>query len=498
MADTPQTPRTKTSKPSLDIDVFSEIGSPISPSSPSFSACPSPTFSFSMNMNKSQAELTALLKDAYNALKEKERDLTLAAEIGKSLLESNISLKAKCEALATQLQQLQRDRTRNATFTLQAGAVNKSNVPPIAPPDSFLDEFDFEESDTDSIYGRSSSVDISHSIHEPSKKSKQHVNYNDLENLRELENRNLFLQSQLDDAIKECAENEKLNKAKLRKLESELLHYQDVYSSATLKIEDLEKEKERLIQKQKSEFWNLKYNKSDNDGYVESLLIRLSDLEEQNHNIKRTKEEIERRLARVTRELDALQKQYNELAEASKDNEILRVATMEQDRLITDLHETIEEQKIIIAGMRAGYSRNQSRSNSFSENNIMTNAIRRLSNPDNFSLFGSANSDHQSKSLLSEFESEWFRQLTMFQRDGKKLRGNIDSPLFSPASSERDPNSYFSHPDDDISQIDYLSDGEFSFLDEFEDDEDTIRKREWFWRRWIRRWVEAIYAFLMM
>ncbi|CAG8544297.1 13760_t:CDS:2, partial [Acaulospora morrowiae] len=502
-AASPQTPHMKTSKLSLDIGGFSGMGTPATPSSPSFSACPSPTLSVSMNMNKSQAELTALLKEAYNAIKEKERDLTLAAEIGKSLLENNISLKSKCEAMATQLQQLQRDRIKNATFSLQAGAVNKPNVTQIAAPDSFME---FDESDNDSTYGRSSSVDVP-PINDSSKRGGSRVNYNDLENIKELEIKNMQLQAQLDDAIRECSENEKTTKAKIRKMESEISYYQEEYSSASQKIEDLEKENERLKQKQKSEFWNLKYNKNDNDAYLDTLHRKIADLEEQNETVERAKAEIERRLNRASKDLESLRESYNELADASKGYELLQVANREQELIINDLSETVEEQRAMIVSMRSGmYSRTQSRSSSFSESNIMTNAIRRLSNPDGASLFGSANTGSQQsngnkfrKTLLSELENEWFRELTIFQRDGKKFGGNVESPMFSPVTSEGDLKNYFlsngSHLDDDISQIDYLSDGEFSFLEEFEDD-DIPPRREWFWKRWIRWWIATIYMFL--
>lgn len=68
---TASSPHVKT-KLSLDLGNFSGIGSPASPSSPSYSGCPSPTFSGSWNMDKSQAELTSMLKETYNLLKHKE------------------------------------------------------------------------------------------------------------------------------------------------------------------------------------------------------------------------------------------------------------------------------------------------------------------------------------------------------------------------------------------------------------------------------------------
>jgi hypothetical protein len=82
----PQTPRLKT-KLSLDIpSSYSNTSCPDSPSS-QFAASPvftpsrqfdgsvpsSPTFSGTLNSSRSQAELTMLLKEAYNTIREREK-----------------------------------------------------------------------------------------------------------------------------------------------------------------------------------------------------------------------------------------------------------------------------------------------------------------------------------------------------------------------------------------------------------------------------------------
>ncbi|CAG8529005.1 27619_t:CDS:2, partial [Dentiscutata erythropus] len=495
----PATPRIKT-KLSLDTN-YSNMGSPASPSSPTYSPCASPTLSGSWNMSmKSHAELTASLKEAYNLVKEKERDLTLAAEIGKSLLENNIALKAKYEELVIEYQQLQRKERSKATFALHA---EKPNVVPIAPPSSsVIEESDFEDSDTDLLHNSSFEASPQLKYERPDKlrnrkkSDQQNISYKDLENIKELELRNQLLTSQLDELMREHNESDRSNKTKIRKLETDLQHYQDVYSSATHQIEILEQENERLLQKQKADFWNIKYNKksSNDDDIIETLLNKVTDLESQNNAVERTKAEIEKRLQRAVRDLDALQEQFNDLSEQSKDYELLKIANREQELLINELNESLEEQRAMIMGMRSNmYSRNPSRSNSFSfsDNGMMTNALRRLSNPDGVTP-ASPNSQQQGfgskirTTLLSELENVWFKEANLFNRDRRKSTCE-SPPAFSPISSEKDLANFFlngSQPDDDISQLDYLSDDDFSFLDEFEeDDEMAMRKREWFWRR---------------
>ncbi|RIA83543.1 hypothetical protein C1645_833648 [Glomus cerebriforme] len=522
----PQTPRLKT-KLSLDIpSSYSNTSCPDSPSSqfatsPAFtpptrpfdgSVPPSPTWSGTLNSNRSQAELTVLLKEAYSQIRERERDLTLAAEIGKSLLENNIQLKSKYESAIVQLQHLQRARSKAATFSMIQG---EKNATPIAPPNTSFDheEYDYEESDAESLNGWSSSFDLPSPSGDIPHKRKNHqnsgggLNFKDLENIKDLETRNQELQQQLEDAIREYNECDKTNKSKIRKLETDLQHYHDACVLATQKVEDLEKENERLLQKQKADFWNLKYSKksNENEDFIETLLHKVQELEEQNDIVEKAKLEIERRLTRTTNELETLKVEYEDLVETSKDYEMLQLSHRDQQKLIAELNENLEEQRALVVNYRSGiWSQKTSRANSISDGGIMSNAIRRLSNPDGMrDMFGVSKQNDSSggiggkirKSLLSELESEWFRELTIFQRDVNKGRDSTtSSPGFSPITSEKDLNDYFlsngARPDDDL---DYLSDDEFSFLGEFEiNNEEANRLREWFWKRWAR----AIYRFL--
>nr|CAG8594245.1 13551_t:CDS:2 [Entrophospora candida] len=505
----PQTPRLK-SKLSIDMPIsYSGVNTP------AFSPLPSPTLSASF-ASRTPAELTALVKEAYGIIREKERDLTLAAEIGKSLLENNITLKSKYEGLVVQLQSLQRQRQKDTIFTLQANATKKPLAVPIAPPSSSLDpsgyeDDDYDVSDNESNSGWSSSYDVSspispikrsHSKRDHQQNQQPKLTFKELEIIKELELKNQDLQTRLDEVIKEYNETDKIDKAKIRKLESDSQHYQEVYSQATLKIEDLEKETERLIQKQKSDFWQLKYNKksSENEQFIEGLVNKVAELEEQNLHIERQKVDTEKKLAKITNELDILQDQCNQLIEESKDYEMLQLQSKQQTELIDELEETLEYERLKVVSLRSGSmysrpgSRSASRSNSFS--------LRRLSNPDAMrSLFGAApqtpttSLTHPSggaldgkikRTLLSELENEWFRELTLFQRDQKRTENGNESPLFSPALSEKDLSEFFLPG----------SRGE-----EFEPDE--IIRREWFWIRWARnvyllcrliwRWVKFMF-----
>jgi hypothetical protein len=367
---------------------------------------------------------------------------------------------------------------------------------------------EYDESDSESLHGWSSSLDVQSSSRGSfNRKNHQNsgLNYKDLENIRDLEARNQELQQQLDEAVKDRNDSERSNKSKIRKLESELQHFQDSCASATQKIEDLEKENERLAQKQKENFWNLKYNKKsdENDDFIDTLLNKVQELENQNYLIEKTKDEIDRKLSQTVTELEAVREEYEGLVETQNNYEKLQLSHRDQEQLIAELSENLEEQRALVVNYRSGmWSQKTSRANSISGGGI-SGALGRLSNPDRMSLFGEAPKQNDGigekikKTLLSELENEWFRELTIFQRDSKKGRSDSDisSPSFSPITSEKDLHDFFrangARPDDDM---DYLSDDEFSFLEEFDisDNEKVSRLREWFWKRWAR----AIYRFL--
>lgn len=499
---TPHTPRSRLTLDLSELPVSTSNNNASPPVSPSlsyttYSGLPSPTLSGSWSQTRSQAELTALLKDAYIRIREKERDLTLAAEIGKSLLDNNNDLKAKYEALMLKFEDFQKQRHQNSKFTIQAA--DKTNVTRLAPPNGSLETFeeepsDFEddESDNESAAGFGASAHL----HIARSRSPSRVPYRDYEDYRELEMKNTELQSKLDSLISEAQESDRLHKAKQRKLEAELTALQDTYQSATQKIEDLQKENERLLQRLRNSFWETrKERNSGNDNVIEELAQKVQELDIQNAGIERAKAEIERRLQRTLQDLEAFRSQCNTLEDKTRDYANLQIAYHKQTELVNQLSVSLEEQRMINLGLR------RSRAGSFSDNGFM----HRLSDAaDNAALARPLAASK--RSLLEEFESEWISNI---KRDMNWGSGD-ESPQFSPVASEGDlrefllKNGVQPDYDDDVSAIDYISEDEFEFLEEFdEDDEIAMRRREWFWKRWIRavyrffrwiwRWIEFLF-----
>ncbi|KAG9306545.1 hypothetical protein G9A89_004742 [Geosiphon pyriformis] len=452
----------------------------------------SPNSNCSWNIaSKSNAELTADLKDAHARLKEKERDLHLAAEIGKSLLENNIKLKGSYEELLVKLQHQSRQRQQGYGHSIS------DRIPRIAPPNTGLEAFPEEESDWDnesdneSTAGYSSGIEMVPNRIRTRSQPRIGMSQKDYDNIRELEFNNTELQARIESLINENKEFEKTSKTKIRHLEADIQLLYDQCSQAADKIETLEHENQRLQKKQSEDFWNLKYNQkcTDNDDVIDRLLKKVKEFEDSNHSLERTKIDLEKRLNQTKTELNTLQEQHQELQQTAKDYVALKERYDNQAEYVTELRMSLEEQRMINLGMRSGMN---SRPGSFSEG-----AMRRVSDPDaivNLRGITPAVTSGQSNknvrpTLLDELESQWYRELSIFQRGRKN--GNNGAPPFSPVMSESDFSEYYtrstamSEAGEDI--IDYMSEDEFTFLEQFkEDDEKAMLRREWFFRRWAR------------
>ncbi|CAG8574978.1 5190_t:CDS:2 [Paraglomus brasilianum] len=472
------------SKLTIDLSTIPSISnSPSGPLSPTYSGLSSPALSGSWVSSRSNAELTAALKDAYTKIKEKDRDLMLAAEIGKSLLDNNTLLKQHCEALVQEVKKL-RKQTKGISSTMNTA--DKTSITRIPPPNGSTFEDDllnFDDSDdADSVTSNlSEASDQILLSHPPMRMGMPHKEY---EIIRQLELNNTELHAKLDNMVNEAQETDRLNKSKQRKLESEVEKLQAAYSQATQKIEDLEAEKAHMSQQYKTKFQELRNRKkpTDDEEDVQLLYKKIDELDEQNTILEKSKAETDSRLRRVLQDLDILRERCAHLEEISSDFDKLQGDYAEKQNEISGLRTMLETERIVGLGMK---SATHTRTNSFTD---ATLGGRRLSDPDAMHA-----ARIQKSTLLEELEDEWFRELAEFKRERKRSSNSIESPLFSPIASEADFREFYLRnrdllDDDDKSAIDYLSDDEFSYVyPDYEEELEALRlKREWFWRRWAR------------
>lgn len=330
--------------------------------------------SLSWFAERSATELIPLLKEAYSALREKERDLFLAAEIGKSLLENNITLKNKYESL---LQQLQMYRDAQSRLRITNG--NEKDQSSENLPDITIDETDdanekdlipdnpsYHDDDADSSDGipRYSTSGLKPRARATSTSRAQQVATLEIE---KLEKENMELQTQLESALKEADEQEKQNRQKQKQLEKELDALKSELGGATQKVEELEEEKEKLVEVKKTLTENgtrpgrTPLNKRStaanepeegDDEVINSLLQKLKDLEQNNDGLIKTKSSLEQKLTATLRDLNALKQDFEQCEFTQDDYKNLQEAYQRQFKHIAELNESLEEHRNMLVSVR--------------------------------------------------------------------------------------------------------------------------------------------------
>ncbi|CAO3675530.1 unnamed protein product [Umbelopsis vinacea] len=307
-----------------------------------------------------------MLKNAYTALKDKERDLVLAAEIGKSLLENNIQLKNKYENLLQQLTMYQN----------QAAASGA--------------EKDSETTDVASNHDEDRRVI-------PSKTTRDAI-------IDVLETKNAELFSRLEASLEEAENLEKNNKKVTRKLESEIAALKEDLNIAAQKIQELEEMNLQAAEKQRrteAETQQQSTNSTSAESYelIGNMFEKVGKLEIENTSLQAAKMELEAKLSTTFRDLRLLKDQFESFQFTQEDYDSLQEAYHRQFNHIAELNESLEEHRSLFQKLR--------------DRGVQIGTPAQTPTP---SLYGVDDGhDHASlhkKSLLSELESEWFKGMS--------------------------------------------------------------------------------------
>ncbi|KAG1047963.1 hypothetical protein G6F46_005808 [Rhizopus delemar] len=319
---------------------------------------PSPTLSTTSFMSsvswmaeKTSTELIPMLKNAYTALKDKEKDLVLAAEIGKSLLEHNLRLKSNYDSLL------------------------QSTTPPITPSSSTSNKYIQEQP----------IIDISeeeHTMHFiPSRITREAM-------IEVLERKNADLTKKLELAMAEQDKLMKSNSKNTRKLENEISLLKSNLDIATTKMQELEEMNERQRKQEELMASKQTQNKMDEE-LVEELYNEIDKMEQEKQNMIQSKLELETKLAATLKDLGELKVQFEKFEFTQSDFEELKEAYERQFAHIEELKTSLEEHRIIIQRLK--------------ERGINVNTAYSTS----------ASSEHgdisKKHTLLGELESEWLK-----------------------------------------------------------------------------------------
>ncbi|KAI8339008.1 hypothetical protein BC941DRAFT_421838 [Chlamydoabsidia padenii] len=221
--------------------------------------------SLSWAAEKSAAELRIHLKNAHISLREKEKDLKLAAEIGHYLLENNAALKSQYETLLQQ-QLLEQQ-----------------------------DDQDTEDNDDCDF------------ILVSQQKAHQRV-------LGELQDKNMELQRLLEDAQDQTDKVKMVHDKKARELEYDITLLKDHLDMAAQRIEEMEQDGvSALVNNNGGNSHQVEYQQrqQEHDGLLVELQHKIDQLEYENNQLIHNRQTIQDRLDKALHDVDALQTQFN-------------------------------------------------------------------------------------------------------------------------------------------------------------------------------------------
>ncbi|KAL0082288.1 hypothetical protein F4703DRAFT_1905344 [Phycomyces blakesleeanus] len=330
--------------------------------------------SMSWMAEKSSRDLVPMLKNAYSALKEKERDLVLAAEIGKSLLENNIALKSSYETLLQQTQRPNPLPTPSSSLATQTSChLTLDNGSESG--DSIQTEED------DPFYNYNYNYPIpSHSTREAM--------------IEVLEKKNVELNQELDLLLNEQTKLERTNIKRTRQLESEVAVLRGNLEIASSKVLELEEMNERQRRIEKTRQYPSESEMAAQDDHVEQLLTKVDDLQFENAIVIQSKQEIEKKLSETLKDLRALKEQYETYQSTEKEHQSLQEAYRRQFQHISELNATVEDHRHVLQRLQ--------------DKGIQINTAKSTPAP---SCYGGDTPAFRN-TLLGELESEWLKSNT--------------------------------------------------------------------------------------
>ncbi|KAI8379703.1 uncharacterized protein BYT42DRAFT_495340 [Radiomyces spectabilis] len=249
--------------------------------------------SISWAAEKSATELVGLLKTTYAALREKEKDLTLAAELGNSLLQNNMMLKSKYETL---LQHFDDD------------SVSMRLIPNPCAREALIEALERKNADT---------------------------------------------QKMLDHALQTSEKAKEAQEKRSRKLQTEIESLRHHLDSAAQKIQELEDHRLRNESRhQRTNLAEFEEQHLEDQALIDELTKRMLDLQYENHNLFETKKAVELKLINTLHDLSCLRAQFEEFQFTQQGYVDLQEAYQRQFTHIAELNESLEEHRNVLMKLR--------------------------------------------------------------------------------------------------------------------------------------------------
>jgi hypothetical protein len=322
-------------------------------------------------------------------------DLRLAAEIGKSLLENNMALKSNYEDLL----------------------INNTPVPTPTNSSSLIAAVKQQQEEQE-IVRQNEEEEIKEYEYVPANRTREAI-------VEILAKENSDLSLQLDKALSNQEKLDRTNSKKARQLETEIEFLQKSLDHATIKIQELEENRQKktltfkdssakLISHCNTDMMNTHANTCDEQHetqqqiWIDEKNKQLEQLKTENHHVLQSKAEIEKRLAATLQDLRVLKQQFHQFQFTIQDHENLKMAFEAQHLHIQELKMSLEEHRDILSKLRERgislLSSNSSNSSSYDDNNSMSSI-----SDDSYFKRKLKEDSIKRDNLLAELENAWFK-----------------------------------------------------------------------------------------
>ncbi|CAO3634850.1 unnamed protein product [Cunninghamella blakesleeana] len=345
---------------------------------------PSPTFStnsylsttsllssFSWIADKTPQDLIPMLKNAYAALKQKEEDLTLAAEIGKQLLNANVQLENNYNQLLNSVQ-------RNNEGDL---ITNQHHSSESSEDDNDNDEYP-EMRFIPSTNARQAMIEV-------------------------LEMKNKELTEKLDGLLNEKDEMKNSNSQRTKDLEKEIMALRSDLDMAANKIHELEDMNKRQLNPSSSTTSNgsrLKKKKrlngehedeDEEEDEMNELLNDMEKLQKDHHEVLNAKNVLENKLKMALSDLSQLKQQFEQFEFTEAGFKQLQETYDRQFQHITELNASLEEHRFTLQKLK--------------DRGVQIHSVNSTPCPSDIFNRDEA-SPRKHSNLLSELEIEWIKK----------------------------------------------------------------------------------------
>ncbi|KAI8991223.1 hypothetical protein BDF20DRAFT_810584 [Mycotypha africana] len=311
--------------------------------------------SMSWMAEKSTLELVPMLKNAYTALKDKEQDLVLAAELGKSLLDYNIRLKSKYDSLLTQ-QQTAAAIFSPASTSATTTSINATSVgtftPPITPSTSTQDNGSpTTEANKSAGIIMDRMLDATNSEDDdmkfiPSSSAREAM-------IEALQQKNIELSQKLDIAMQEKDSLSHTHSRRTKELEMDIQLLKSDLDIATTKIQELQEinerqKRHRMLEEQKQKEQETRQQML----LVDDLIVQVDELRTEKEALLQSKIDLESKLVATLRDLGDLKQQFQSFEFSQKNMEELQNAYQKQFEHIDELNHSLEEHRALLQKLK--------------------------------------------------------------------------------------------------------------------------------------------------